>query len=109
VVSDDPSALLVSTAMTARGSEQVTLAPRTGSTEYVFYLQALKSQGEVRVRVRLPEVDEQQIKVTMLPAGVGFLRIGDTAPLRGSAVSDARPGHRWGKRNRALQRFRIRG
>jgi hypothetical protein len=70
VVSNDPTAVLVASAATVRGSDHATLQA-SNSGDYTFYLQGLKSTGGATVRVQFPE-GERAIPVVLLPSGIGF-------------------------------------
>jgi hypothetical protein len=71
VSSSDPSALLISTSRTARGSARVAVpADPAGRNE--VYLQALKSEGQATIRLTAPGLSDREVAVSLLPAGVGF-------------------------------------
>ncbi|WP_321475086.1 hypothetical protein [uncultured Paludibaculum sp.] len=73
IVSDDSNAVVLSPSTLVLGSAHLSLAPKqTYSDEYTFQVQALKSDGETRVRLRFPTGEEREIRVVLLPSGAGF-------------------------------------
>jgi hypothetical protein len=82
--SSDPDAVVIAPSQLAQGSANLSLAPtQAGSGEYLFFLQGLKSEGESRLRLHFPTGEEREIRVVLLPSGVGFY---------GMANSTATPG-----------------
>lgn len=73
IVSDDADAVLISPSSASRGTAHLSLGPtRINSGEYTFQVQGLKSEGESRLRLRFPTGEEREIRVVLLPSGVGF-------------------------------------
>ncbi|MBN9658605.1 MAG: hypothetical protein J0H49_10535 [Acidobacteria bacterium] len=73
IASSDAGAVLLSPSALIAGSAQLSLGPKQNySDEYNFQVQALKSEGEARVRLRFPSGEEREIRVVLLPSGVGF-------------------------------------
>jgi hypothetical protein len=69
VFSDDAAAVLVSTSAGTRGSAQISVGRYSTSTdEYRFHVQALRSEGQTRVRLRFSDGTEREIAVTLVPS-----------------------------------------
>lgn len=73
VTSPDTSALLVSSSPNERGSGKAVIFRSVNSNEYGFYIQALKDQGEVRIRLTILGIGDREIAVKLLPSGVGLV------------------------------------
>jgi hypothetical protein len=73
VISESPSTVLVSSSANESGSESIRIRPvSVNGPEYVLYLQGLKAEGTVRVRLRFPNREERAIEVEAADAGAGF-------------------------------------
>ena len=73
VTSSDPTALRVSSSSTAQGSRQIAIGMGSISpSDFAFYLQALKGDGEVQVKLRFPDGEERTIRALLKPSAIGF-------------------------------------
>lgn len=84
IVSEDADAVLVSPSSATRGEAHLSLGPtRINSGEYTFQVQGLKSEGESRLRLRFPTGEEREIRVVLLPSGVGFAGTANGPSIQG--------------------------
>ncbi|QOY89408.1 DUF7948 domain-containing protein [Paludibaculum fermentans] len=84
VISSDAGAVLLSPSALIAGSAQLSLGPKqNNSDEYTFQVQALKSDGETRVRLRFPTGEEREIRVVLLPSGAGFYGTASSSASQG--------------------------
>lgn len=73
IVSGDTNAVVLSPSMLVLGSDHLSvMPPQPYSDEYTFFVQGLRSDGETTLRLRFPTGEEREIRVSLLPSGVGF-------------------------------------
>ncbi|MCC6590298.1 MAG: hypothetical protein IT168_26630 [Bryobacterales bacterium] len=71
VVSDDAAAMTVSVSSKERGSERILVTP-SGDT-YTFTVHGRRAGGTATLRVRLPNGQQQPIRILLLGGAVGFV------------------------------------